>query len=107
MAKGTKAQAQEGGNLFSRIYHNGKDAIKAESESLVERSMKRKLQSAYDDAAGRINDIQQQITSEYEKLGGLNINNVIEYRADIAALKQGMEYTAETYLELFGEELNA
>ena len=95
----------ESASLFSRLYHQNDKTVKEQDYPLTERSLQRKLQSAYDDGISKIASYTQKINAERAKLGGMNLQTILELRQQIENTQLAMEYTNQESVELFGEEL--
>ena len=92
-------------NLFDRLYEGASEAIKMMKKPLIIRSLKRKFQSAHDDAQKQIDAAELNKHKVYENLAEVDINVLMEHCASIRAAKEVVEDLKAEYKALFGEEL--
>lgn len=92
-------------NLFSRLYNDGPEALKATSETLVERNVQRRYQAAFDDAEGRIMSNNLEIQAQIAKLAACDVNVVIALRKENDDMAASQAIIADIYQELFGVAL--
>lgn len=89
---------------FHALYNSTEKERRQEREPLERDRLKRKFQSAYDDALGKIMDAQDYIMSEYSnRLETLDINSILDQRLKIIDLEEQSRILSEEYHELFGE----
>lgn len=103
--KGTLGKGTARASLFSQIYNNGNEATKAVDEKHVERSLRRKWESAYDDAEGQQNQNSALINAEYAKMDDCDINQIIELQKENDDLEVSKDIIAEHYQKFFGVAL--
>lgn len=92
--------------MFKQLFHAKEATVKGQQESIVERKLQRKLQSAYDDALSKKESMLEQILNERSRLSDMNINTIISHRAEIEAIEKAMEAISQEYQTLFGEDLD-
>tara|TARA_R110002012_G_scaffold203892_1_gene373353 strand:- start:509 stop:811 length:303 start_codon:yes stop_codon:yes gene_type:complete len=90
--------------LFEKLYEGADSIKKALKRPLAERSMKRKFQSAYDDAARIIDEEELALHNEREMLHECDVNDLLTSRRRIEDCITLQENIKKEYLEMFGEE---
>lgn len=103
--KKAKVSVPAGASLFTQLYLNGADTIKAQQQSIVERQLKRKLSAAYDDAETKLLGLEQDMNEQLGKLSGLDVNDIIDIQEEIDALERAKNTIATMFVKLFGEDL--
>ena len=98
------SEAQE--TLFDALFNADEKKIKAKQKPLVIKRLKRKCQSAVDDAETRIMECEAEIDNLIADFENFKINEINKQKATITSLKSAQEYTKETYKALFGENLS-
>lgn len=91
--------------LFDRLYAAGKVVFDEAKKPLVRGSIKRKLHAAMDDAQGKINEANLQISKTRESFDTYDINKVLEQKAIITKCLQLQEEIKGEYKELFGKDM--
>ena len=94
-------------SLFEQLYDQGPDALKELDADLVEGTVKRGLESAYDSARLQMMAKRKELNRARANVDALDINNIVELHKDMADLEDSCEYIAYEYNELFGAELPA
>lgn len=88
-----------------KLYGATKETIETLKKPTVIKSMKRKFESAYDDATNQIVDCEAKIASSREKMKELDLNEIIQATMDIKTLKEQQDILKAEYLEAFSEEM--
>lgn len=90
---------------FERLYAAGKEILDNAKKPFVKKALKRKLQSAYDDAAKRIIAAEVKINKAREDFENYNINSVLEARQEISTCTDIQSEIKAEYAELFATEM--
>jgi uncharacterized protein YbcC (UPF0753/DUF2309 family) len=99
-----KEAAKQG--LFDSFYMASKELIQQLQKPLVRNKIKRKLQTAFDDAESKINEALIKLNKSREDFENYNINTILEQKAIITQCKSLQEQIKQEYQELFAKEMN-
>lgn len=91
--------------LFDALYAAGKDVIDAARKPLAERQLRRKFQTAYDNAATAKLEAEINIQKGQEDLSSYDLTKVIQLKESIKDAEYTMSAIADHYAEMFGESL--
>lgn len=91
--------------LFDTLYEGLESVIKTIKKPHAERSLKRKFQSAYDEAEKRIDDAELTIHQAREKVLEIDINLIVYSELEKEQALKVSKIIKHQYKELFGEEL--
>lgn len=91
--------------LFDKLYSAGKQVYDEVKKPVIKNKIKRKLQSAYDDASLKIGEAELKIQKTREDFDNYNINTVLEQKAIITQAKQLQDQIKSEYKELFVKEM--
>lgn len=92
-------------NLFDTLYAAGQDVIDAARKPLAERQLRRKFQTAYDNAATAKLEAEVRVQELQENLKSYSLESVLRYKQEIADQEFTMAAIATHYEEMFGEPL--
>lgn len=92
--------------IFNKIYGASKEMLEALKKPQIERALKRKFESAYDDAEKMIVEKTFKITEVSSKdFERYDVNFVLDLRFEIDQLKDQQEKIKAEYLFMFGTEM--
>lgn len=92
-------------NNFSKYFNQTKESARRNKEPLVEKALKRQLQSAFDDAERKIDTLQNQVEASRANVENYQINSVLSASSDIASLRTIQANIKAEYYFMFGEEM--
>lgn len=103
----TKNTTTDGKTLFQELFAKTSDLIDGVKSKFAENTLKRRFQQAYSTAEMKIHDLDGDISALYLEgdIQKLNINTLVEQKMQSAEAAQIMEYLADEYRKLFGEEI--
>lgn len=93
------------GGLFKKLYGATDDAIKASKRGLVEKKLKRTIESARDNAEDRKLNAEEQLDKLARNFDNFDINAYLEQKRMIASCEKVSADIADVYLEFFGETI--
>ena len=91
--------------MFDKLYAKSKEALSAMKAPLEKRKLKRKFNSAYDQAIGKEQDALDKLNAEYEKLADMDISVLIQISRELNLAKEAQQIIKEQYEEVFGTAL--
>lgn len=97
-------EKQETKTLFDSLYEKGSDIIKGLQKPFIRKQLKRKFQSAYDDALMNADTCDNEILTLRNDLQNYDLNEVIKKKAKKATYLAAAEAVKQDYKELFGED---
>ena len=89
-------------SIFESMYSATKESIKLAKKPLVEKRLKRKFQSAYDDAEDRKLNAEVHLERARREFEGYNINSVLQAKETIDKCSKVQEKLRAEYAEYFG-----
>ena len=93
-------------SLFKQLYFGNEDFFKKMKEPLVERSVKRKLKSGYDDILNQLDKAKEEQEKEIERLTECDFNRVVELELMITKdYPEQQEALKAIYKRLFDQDL--
>jgi hypothetical protein len=92
-------------NYFDRLYAAGKEVIDLAKKPFVKRALKRKFQSAYDDALNQEIEEEKKIEDLRSKFDDFDINSILELKRRIKRCREIKDDVAGEYLKMFGKEM--
>jgi hypothetical protein len=101
----TEATTEKYSNLFERLYDLGKEGLKAMKQPLIANQVKRKLQSAFDDAENKKDTAVNKLNTAREDLVNYNVNVVLEAQKMITECNTLQDAIKAEYKELFGKDM--
>lgn len=100
----TEEELEEKG-IFEVMFNASKEMLKKLTKSSVRRGLKRKIESAYDDAEDQKSMAEVEIFEIYKDLESYDINKVIAKRQLISAIEDAQKEFKKEYMRVFKEEL--
>lgn len=98
-------------SIFERMYNASEDLIKSGKKPFVKRQIRRKFQSAIDDADTSMIDLESQNKSEYEKFAkspdDFNLDIIVENIQKIEQYRRTKDLLVVEYEKVFGEKPRA
>ena len=92
-------------SLFDKLYGATDETIKLMKKPLVEKRLKRKFQSAWDDAETKRLELEQGIEEARRKFESYDINVILEYNRRLKRVMEVKREVEEEYSAYFGEDL--
>lgn len=94
-------------SLFEKLFTMSEDEEKVAKIPLVEKKIKRQLDSAYDDAEGKIIEAQERKNKYMKDFDNFDINAILKQSQIITACKEVQEEIKALHRDYFGEDLDA
>lgn len=91
--------------IFEQLYSATEETLKKLQRPLVERKLKRKMQSALDDAEGRKIQAEERLTKARKEFDNYDINDVLRAKKEIKQCEDLVKEIKLEYREYFGEEI--
>lgn len=93
------------GGLFEKLYAAGKEVVDQLNKPFVRKALKRKLESAYDDACKKGSDAEAELNKERQNLTGYDVNKVLRLRETMCEADIIKTDLMEEYYTMFGVEM--
>lgn len=97
-------------SFFDQLYSASAEILKSVNKPLVKKSLKRKFESARDNAISSHIEAVEKLSKEREKINTdpekYDINTVVELRQTAQDAKNTIKHIADEYLHMFGESLS-
>ena len=94
-------------SLFEKLFTMSEDEEKVAKIPLVEKKIKRQLDSAYDDAEGKIIEAQERKNKYMKDFDNFDINAILKQSQIITACKEVQSEIKDLHRDYFGEDLDA
>lgn len=91
--------------LFDEIFAATKETIQAAKKTTIERKIKRKLESAYDDAEGKIIEAEEKIDTLQRDFNSFDVNAILKEEYTIVDLKSVQEKISTLHKKLFNDTI--
>ena len=92
--------------LFEKLYSATDDLIKKMQKPLVERKLKRKMESAWDDAENRKIQAEERINKARKNFENFDVNEILEQKKLFKQCKDLQIEIEVEFKDYFGEKLN-
>ncbi|MBU1101127.1 MAG: hypothetical protein KKA84_12060 [Bacteroidetes bacterium] len=97
--------AEKKAGIFETIYNATDELRKSMKAPLVKNKLKRRLESAWDDAENKKIDATAKIQDIREDLSNYDINKILDNKDTVVRLGELQVGIAAEFLELFGETM--
>jgi hypothetical protein len=91
--------------IFEQLYSATEEVLKKMQKPLVERKLKRKQQSALDDAENRKILAEEKLNKARKEFDNYDINDILRAKKEIKTCEELATEIRKEYKEYFGEEL--
>jgi len=91
--------------LFDRLYSATKETIKAAKKPTVRKRIKRKLNSAHDDAEEQIIDLEAEVDGLRRNFDKYDVNKIVDNQSKIKKLKLIQKLIESEHYNLFNERI--
>ena len=92
-------------SLFASLYNATEETVKALKQPLVEKKIKRKLQSAFDDAEDKKITAQERLEKARKQFEDYDINEILKQKEVVSVCEKLQDGIRNEYSEYFGEEM--
>jgi len=93
--------------LFDTLYEGCKEAIKIMRKPLARKSLKRKINSGWDDAQAKIDTANVAIEDEVMKVTNCDLKVILTHKQTIRSLEEQQEDLANLWKTMFNEEFDS
>ncbi len=92
-------------SLFASLYNATEETVKSLKQPLVEKKIKRKLQSAFDDAEDKKITAQERLESARKEFENYDINEILRQKEVVSVCEKLQTGIKAEYAEYFGEDM--